>query len=87
MSALLGLVGLVGGAFLAVRFVPSLLEDQLGIYRATAAGVLALLVAVLGAAVLGQGLMLLLGPTLPRRRDRPGGPGRRLRARASSPCS
>ena len=43
-----------------MRFVPTLLEDHFGIYRATAAGVLALLAAVLGAAVLGQGLMLLL---------------------------
>ena len=60
VSAVLGLVGLVGGAYLAVRFVPTLLEEHFGIYRATAAGVLALLAAVLGAAVLGQGLMLLL---------------------------
>ena len=60
VSAVLGLVGLVGGAYLAVSVVPTLLEDHFGIYRATAAGLLALLAAVLGAAVLGQGLMLLV---------------------------
>ncbi|HYN66917.1 MAG TPA: MarP family serine protease [Ornithinibacter sp.] len=60
VSAALGLVGLVGGAYLAIRFVPSLLEEYLGIYQATAAGLLALLAAVLAAAVLGQALMLLV---------------------------
>ena len=60
VSALLGLVGLVGGAFLAVRFVPGLLEDHVGIYQETTAGVIALLAAVVAFALLGQGLMLLL---------------------------
>ncbi|HWO51782.1 MAG TPA: CvpA family protein, partial [Ornithinibacter sp.] len=60
VSALLGLVGLVGGAVLAVRLVPGLLEDHLDVYPATPAGVLALVAAVVMAALLGQGLMLLL---------------------------
>ena len=60
VSALLGLVGLVGGAFLAVRFVPALLEDLLGVSQATPVGVLALVGSVIGCALLGQLLMLLL---------------------------
>ena len=60
VSALLGLVGLVGGAVIAVRFVPGLLEDHAGIYQETTAGVIALLAAVVAFALLGQGLMLLL---------------------------
>ncbi len=60
VSAALGLVGLVGGAYLAIRFVPTFLEEHAGIYQATAAGLLALLAAVLVAAVLGQALMLLV---------------------------
>ena len=64
VSALLGLVGLLGGAFLAVRFVPALLEDHAGIYQATPMGVLALLAAVIGFALCGPGLMLLLARRL-----------------------
>jgi S1-C subfamily serine protease len=60
LAAGLGLVGLVGGAFLALRFVPGILEDRLGLVRATPLGVLALLATVIGAAALGQGLFLLL---------------------------
>ena len=60
VSALLGLVGLVGGAVLAIRVVPGLLEDHLDIYQGTAVGVLALVGLVLAAALLGQGLMLLV---------------------------
>jgi len=60
VSAVLGLVGLLGGAFLALRIVPGLLEDHLDVYPATPAGVLALVAAVVAAALLGQGLMLLL---------------------------
>lgn len=60
VSALLGLVGLVGGAVLAVRLVPGLLEDHAGIYQDTRAGLVALLAAVVAFALLGQGLMLLL---------------------------
>ena len=56
VSAVLGLVGLLGGAFLALRIVPGLLEDHLDVYRATPAGVLALVAAVVAAALLGQGL-------------------------------
>lgn len=61
VSALLGLVGLVGGAFLALRVAPSLLEDHLGIFQGTPTGVVALLVAVLACAALGQALMLVIG--------------------------
>lgn len=64
VAALLGLVGLVGGAFLALRLVPGFLEDQLGIYRSTPVGVLALLAAVITAAAVGQGLFLLLARRL-----------------------
>ncbi len=60
LSAVLGLTGLIAGAFLAVRFVPGWLEDRAGIYPSSAAGALALVVVVLAAAALGQGLMLLL---------------------------
>lgn len=61
VSALLGLVGLVGGAFLAVRLAPGLLEDHLAVSQGTSAGVVALLVAVLLCAALGQALMLVIG--------------------------
>ncbi|GAA4400162.1 acid resistance serine protease MarP [Fodinibacter luteus] len=60
VSALLGLVGLVAGAFLAVRLVPGWLEDSLGLAPSTPGGVLALLAAVLAGAVAGQSLMLVL---------------------------
>ena len=60
LTAGLGLVGLVGGAFLALRFVPGILEDRMGLVRATPLGVLALLATVIGAAALGQGVFLLL---------------------------
>ncbi len=64
VAAVLGLVGLLGGAFLALRLVPDVLEDRLGIYRSTPVGVLALLALVIGAAVVGQGLFLLLARRL-----------------------
>jgi S1-C subfamily serine protease len=60
VSAALGLLGLIGGALLAVRFVPGLLEDHAGIYQASPVGVLALVATVIALALLGQGLMLLL---------------------------
>lgn len=61
VSALLGLVGLVGGAFLALRVAPGLLEDHLSIVQGTASGVMALLLAVLVCAAVGQALMLVIG--------------------------
>lgn len=64
VSALLGLVGLVSGAFLAVRLVPGWLEDHLGIYQATPIGVVVLLAVVLACAAVGQGLMLVLARRL-----------------------
>ena len=60
MSAVLGLVGLLGGAYLALRFAPTVLEDDLGLYRGTTVGVVALVAVVLAAAALGQTLFLLL---------------------------
>ncbi|HSO64934.1 MAG TPA: MarP family serine protease [Ornithinibacter sp.] len=72
VAAVFGLVGLLGGAFLALRLVPGFLEDQLGIYRATPVGVLALLAAVITAAALGQGLLLLLARRLRESVEAPG---------------
>ena len=60
VSALLGLIGLVGGAFLAMRVVPGLVEAHTGILPGTPAWAVTLVVAVGAAAVLGQTLMLLL---------------------------
>ena len=60
VSAVLGLVGLLGGAYLALRFAPTVLEDDLGLYRGTTVGVIALVAVVLTAAALGQTLFLLL---------------------------
>ena len=61
VSAMLGLVGLVGGAFLALRLAPGLLENHLSVVQGTTSGVLALLVAVLVCAAVGQALMLVIG--------------------------
>ena len=60
VSALLGLIGLVGGAFLAMRVVPGVVEAHTGILPGTPAWAVTLVVAVGAAAVLGQTLMLLL---------------------------
>ena len=43
VAALLGLTGLVGGAFLAVRVAPGLIEDHLGHSVGTSSGLLFLL--------------------------------------------
>ncbi|HEX6918069.1 MAG TPA: MarP family serine protease [Phycicoccus sp.] len=64
VSAVLGLVGLLVGAFLALRFVPDLFADHLGVERGTVLGALFLVVVVLAAASLGQGLMLVLAGRL-----------------------
>ena len=74
VAAVFGLVGLLGGAFLALRFVPGLLGDRLGLESGTAMGALLLVVAVLAAASLGQGLMLVLASRL---RDRVRAPAAR----------
>ena len=71
VAAVLGLVGLVGGAFLALRFVPGVLESDLGIPRSTPLGVLALLAVVIAAAALGQGLFLLMARRLRESVDAP----------------
>ena len=60
LSATLGLLGLLGGAFLAMRFAPSFLEDDLGLYRGTPVGLIALVAVVLTAAAVGQTLFLLV---------------------------
>jgi S1-C subfamily serine protease len=72
VSAVLGLVGLVAGAFLAVRFVPVLLEGRAGIQPSTTVGALTLVVVVIAAAALGQALMLLLARRLRESVSAPG---------------
>ena len=61
VAAVLGLVGLVGGAFLAIRFAPAFLERYGDIHIGTTAGALALVVVVFVCAAVGQTVMLLLG--------------------------
>ncbi|MGL5927615.1 MAG: MarP family serine protease [Dermatophilaceae bacterium] len=60
ITAVLGLVGLVGGAVVTVRVVPDLLEDRLGVARGTAASAVVVVVLVVLVAVTVQSLMLLL---------------------------
>jgi S1-C subfamily serine protease len=74
LSATLGLVGLLGGAFVALRFTPDLAQDHLGLDTGTAMGALFLVVTVLLLASLGQGLMLLLASRI---RDRVRAPAAR----------
>lgn len=64
VAALLGLVGLVAGAVIALRVVPGLLEDHTSIHQGTFPGAVVLVVAVLVLASLGQGVMLLLASRL-----------------------
>ncbi|MGL5912136.1 MAG: CvpA family protein, partial [Phycicoccus sp.] len=44
ITAVLGLVGLVGGAVVTVRVVPDLLEDRFGVARGTAASAVVVVV-------------------------------------------
>jgi S1-C subfamily serine protease len=74
VSAVFGLVGLLGGAFVALRWGPVLLEGPLGVGTDTPIGALLLVVLVLAAASLGQGLMLVLASRL---RDRVQAPSAR----------
>ena len=60
VAAVLGLVGLVAGAFLGARIAPGLLEQHAGIDLATPVGTLVVLGVLLLLATLGQGVMLLL---------------------------
>jgi S1-C subfamily serine protease len=69
-----GLVGLLSGAFVALRFVPGLIEDQLRIDTATPLSILLLVAAVLASATLGQALFLLVAARL---RDRVRAPAAR----------
>lgn len=61
VAAVLGLVGLVAGAFIAVRYAPDVLEERFGILMGTTAGSVVLVVVVFSAAGLGQALLLLVG--------------------------
>ncbi|WP_377640157.1 MarP family serine protease [Oryzobacter terrae] len=61
VASALGLVGLVGGAFLALRFAPDLLEDHGGVDIGTTTGAIALVAIVFLTAALAQSLMLVLG--------------------------
>ncbi|GAA4389627.1 acid resistance serine protease MarP [Ornithinibacter aureus] len=64
VSALLGLAGLVGGAFVAVRVAPGVIEDHLGHSVGTSSGLAFLVLSVLVCAALGQVLMLQIGRRL-----------------------
>lgn len=64
VAAALGVVGLIAGAYLAVRFAPALLGDHTDIDVRTPVGMLVLIGVVLLVATLGQGLMLALSSTL-----------------------
>lgn len=64
VAAVLGLVGLVAGAFLAARVAPDLLEQHVGLDLATPVGTLVVIGVVLLTATLGQWLMLLLAGRL-----------------------
>ncbi len=75
VSAVFGLVGLLGGAVVALRWGTDLIEGPLGVHAGTAVHALLLVVLVLAAASLGQGLMLVLASRL---RDRVRAPGARL---------
>lgn len=72
VSAALGMVGLIGGALLAVRVVPGLAEEHAGIARGSRASVLLLVASVLVLAVLGQVLLLALGRRVGDAVDVPG---------------
>ncbi|MGG5259712.1 MarP family serine protease [Phycicoccus avicenniae] len=66
VGAVLGLAGLVAGAFLGVRFAPDLLEQHAGLDLATPLGTLVVLAVVLVLATLGQWLMLLVASRVRR---------------------
>jgi S1-C subfamily serine protease len=74
VSAVFGLVGLLVGAVAALRWGPALLEGPLGVHADTPLGALLLVVLVLAAASLGQGLLLVLASRL---RDRVRAPAAR----------
>ena len=60
VAAVLGLVGLVGGAYLAVRYAPDLLERSVGLDVGTTGGILAVVAVVLLVATLAQGVALVV---------------------------
>ena len=64
VAAVLGLVGLLGGAWAALRFAPDLLERHLGLDLSTPAGVLAVVLAVLLVATGAQALALVLAASI-----------------------
>ncbi|MBM6398833.1 MarP family serine protease [Phycicoccus sonneratiae] len=64
VGAVLGLVGLVAGAFVGARVAPDLLEQHAGLDLATPAGTLVVIAVVLVLATVGQSVMLLLAGRL-----------------------
>ena len=64
VTAVLGLVGLVGGGLLALRFGPDLVQQVTDLDLATPAGTLVLVGVVLVVATIGQGLVLALASPL-----------------------
>ncbi|MBM6404572.1 MarP family serine protease [Phycicoccus sp. CSK15P-2] len=64
VSAVLGLVGLVGGALVAMRFAPGLLEEHAGVDLTTPFGVFVTIAVVLFVATTAQWLLLVLGSSI-----------------------
>lgn len=64
VTAVLGLVGLVAGGLLAIRFAPDVIGPATGIDVSTPAGTLVLVATVLVVATLGQALVLALAARL-----------------------
>ncbi len=74
VAAAFGLVGLLGGAYVALRWGPGLIEGPLGVAHGTPMGALFLVVLVLAVASICQGLLLVLAARL---RDRVRAPAAR----------
>lgn len=72
VSAVLGAIGLIGGASLAVRVVPGLAQEQWGIERGSTASVLLLVGSALVLAITGQLLMVALARRIRDAVDAPG---------------
>jgi S1-C subfamily serine protease len=74
VAAVFGLVGLLGGAYIALRWGPGLIEGPLGVEHGTPLGALLLVVFVLAVASICQGLLLVVAARL---RDRVRAPAAR----------
>ncbi|MBR7743400.1 MarP family serine protease [Phycicoccus sp. BSK3Z-2] len=61
VAAVLGLLGLLGGAYVAIRFAPDLLEQHTSVDVTSTGGVLVVVLAVLAVATLAQGVALVVG--------------------------